>query len=235
MFGNSDDGNVEPNQAALQKLRGQVQSIATKVNAKAKNLQVQESLLRQGQIPSYNARDVEKNLARSLGPILAPGNLGDINKIIWPYWFSTHLQPGAEVLSSASNPTLQTGFTVTQEAAFVLMSYSKAVYLVNDGLWVYLDPNDESSNVNSAPGLTFTLRDASSSRQFFNTPMNLAAQANPRFPTKLPRPVMMLPNQEMQVQFNNSHPSNEYVPFLTFFGYRMRVEDAQNFLGLVFG
>lgn len=217
----------------LQTLRGQVKGIADIVNAKAANLQVRESLLSQNQIPSTNPRDIEKNLSRSLGPIMAPGNVGDINKIIWPYFFSTDVP----TVSLAPGDFLQTGFQVTQEAAFILMSITKTVYLENPiaGLWEYLDPNIEANQVNQAPGLTFTLRDGSSSRQFFNTPMQMSAYGNPRFPTKLPRPVMLLPNQIMQVQLNNAHVANSYVPMMTFFGYRMRVEDAQQFLGLVYG
>lgn len=224
---------VDAQMQALQDLRRQVQGIADIVNSKSKNLEVKESLLRQGQIPSTDPRDIEKNLSRNLGPILAPGNLGDINKIIWPYFFSTAVPEAT--LSPGQN--LQTGFQVTQEAAFILMSFTKTVYSNNSitNQWIYLDPNDEADQTNQAPGLTFTLRDGSSSRQFFNRPIPLSCYGNPRFPTKLPRPVMLLPNQIMQVQFNNSHPSNDYVPFLTFFGYRMRVEDAQNFLGLVYG
>ena len=79
---------VDAQMQALQDLRRQVQGIADIVNSKSKNLEVKESLLRQGQIPSTDPRDIEKNLSRNLGPILAPGNLGDINKIIWPYFFS---------------------------------------------------------------------------------------------------------------------------------------------------
>ena len=61
---------VDAQMQALQDLRRQVQGIADIVNSKSKNLEVKESLLRQGQIPSTDPRDIEKNLSRNLGPIL---------------------------------------------------------------------------------------------------------------------------------------------------------------------
>jgi hypothetical protein len=90
-------------------------------------------------------------------------------------------------------------------------------------------------SANSCPGLQFGIRDGSSSRQFFNTPMEINHYGNPRFPTKLPRPIMFLPRQNVQIQFTNTHPTNRYLPVITGFGYRMRIEDAQNFLSLVYG
>lgn len=226
--------SYEEKMRQVQQLQAQVQGISSKVNAKANALAQKESLLRTGQIPVNNLRDLERNMSKNLGPMLAPGNLGDINKIIWPYFFSTEIP----ITAPAANQTLQTGFSVTQEASFILMSLTKSAF-IQDALdpdkFTYADPNDPSFGFDSTPGLTFTLSDRSSSRQFFNQPIGLSNYGNPRFPTKLPRPVMFLPNQSIQVAFTNSHPTNIYLPFLTAFGYRMRIEDAQNFLGLVYG
>lgn len=216
--------------AYLQKLQSQVSSIGNMVTAKERNIMEKESLMRQGQVPNQGPQDLEKNMRRNLGPMLAPGNLGDINKVIWPYYFSTEV-PTSPI---AANETFQTGFSVTQEAAFVLMSFTKAIYVESGLIWQYLNPNDESTLTNQAPNLTFTLRDGSSSRQFYNQPMQMQNYGNPRFPTKLPRPVMLLPNQVMQVAFVNSNASLSYIPRMTFFGYRIRIEDAQNFLSLMY-
>ena len=216
----------------LNTLRNQVTNIQSIVNSKANSLSVRESQVRQSNLPSTDARSLERNLQKNLGPMLAPGNVGDINKIIWPFYFSTDIP--SEALGA--NETFQTGFSVTQEASFVLMSLTKTVYLeVSPGEFIYADPNDYTVAANSAPGLQFTIRDGSSSRQFFNSPMELAHYGNPRFPTKLPRPIMFLPNQNVQIAFTNTHATNRYLPVITGFGYRMRVEDAQNFLSLVYG
>lgn len=224
--------NYEQQLQMLQKLRSQVNDIRQIVDSKTKSLTAKEAQIRQGQVPNTDARALEKNLQRNLGPMLSPGNVGDINKIIWPFYFSTEIPDS----SLGQNETFQTGFSVTQEAAFILMGISKTVYAeANPGEYVYLDPNDSSNAANSAPGLQFTIRDGSSSRQFFNTPMEISHYGNPRFPTKLPRPIMFLPNQNVQIAFINTHATNLYLPRITVFGYRMRVEDAQNFLSLVYG
>jgi len=222
--------------AELQKLRSQCSSLTQFVQAKSNQLDQMESRMKQNMQRNVNARSLESNLSQTLGPMFAPGNLGDLNKIIWPYYFSTEIPS----FSIGPNETFQTGFSVTQEASFIWMSFTKAVYLETpDGAgvqWTYLNPNQQTGPGvgNFAPGLTFSLRDGSSSRQFMNTPMNMGAYGNPRFPTKFPISMMLMPNQVMQVQFQNSHPENTYVPFLTSFGYRMRIEDSERFLSLVY-
>lgn len=215
----------------LASLQNQVQGIQAIVNSKANQISIKESQLRQQQEPNDSAQQLDYNMANALGPLLTPGNIGDINSVIWPFYFTTDA-PESPI---AANETFQTGFSVTQEAAFIMMSFTKTVYLVEgdapDESWTYLDPAAQPS----APGLVFTLRDGSSSRQLFNTPINMDAYGNPRYPTKFPRPVMLLPNQVMQVAFTNSHPTNVYVPFISAFGYRIRIDQAQKLLSLVYG
>lgn len=222
--------SMQQKMSELQKLRAQVASIANTIQAKERNLNIKEQQIRQGQLPVENAKDLEVNMARNLGPTLSPGNLGDINKIIWPYYFTTEIPDGP----IAPNETFQTGFSITQEAAFIMMSFTKVVYDGASTPWSYLDPNTPGLS-NRAPGLSFTIRDGSSSRQFFNSAIEMGHYGNPRFPTKLPRPIMFLPNQIVQIAFTNSHPTREYVPFITAFGYRMRIEDSQRLLSLVYG
>jgi hypothetical protein len=217
--------------AELQKVREQAQNIANIVDSKEKSLAQLESKLRQNQLPLQGPQQLEYNMRNALGPMLMPGNIGDVNSVIWPFYFNTDV-PDEPI---AANETFQTGFSVTQEAAFIMMSFTKVVYLSSgedpNQSWGYLDQADSQP---SAPGLTFTFRDGSSSRQFFNTPMNIDLYGNPRFPTKFPRPIMFLPNQVVQIAFTNSHPVNEYVPRISVFGYRIRIEDAQRMLSLVY-
>lgn len=230
-------------QLELQKLQQQVNGIAALVNSKEKSIQIRESQLKQNQAQLNGMRgmrgmgannpaaNLQANVATSAGQMLTPGNIGDINSVIWPFYFPTDLLDSA----LGPNETFQTGFSVTQEAAFVMMSFTTTIYLVEgedpNESWTYLDPDQGET----APGLTFTLRDGSSSRQFYNQPIPISGYGNPRFPTKFPRPMMLLPNQVMQVQFTNSHPTNSYFPLLTAFGYRIRIDDAQKLLSLVYG
>lgn len=214
----------------LQALQNQVMTLKNLVDAKEGVLQSKESQLRQGQLPVTGPRALKANMDRAMQE-MSPGNVGDINRVIWPYYFTTQGPATAEGVGP--NETLQSGFTVTQEAAFIVMSYTKAVYNVDpvSNYWTYNDPNANQQT----PGLFFTLRDTQSGRDFFNVPIALDNYGNPRFPTKLPRPIMFLPNSNVQVNFINSNPINQYAPFITFFGYRIRIEDAQNLLGLVYG
>lgn len=220
--------NFETKAQMLLKLRNQVQNLSEMLNSREKALQVKESRVKQGLLENSNVRNLETNLNNVMSPYQAPGNVGDINKTVWPFFFTTNTPSDA----LGQNETFQTGFSVTQEAAFIFTSFTKCVYLANNNSWGYLDPNTTFPN---APGLTFTLRDGSSSRQFFDRAIDLDQYGNPRFPTKFPKPVMLLPNQVMQISFFNSHPTNEYVPFITALGVRVRVEDSQRILSLIYG
>lgn len=236
-------------QQLLQQKQQQINQIAAVVDSKERAMRIRESQIRQNQLNLSGPRGMHgmrgmgdpavdnppsnliQNITSAVGGTLTPGNIGDINSVIWPFYFPTEI-PDTPL---AVNDTFQTGFSITQEAAFIFMSFVKSVYLVEgEGVhqsWTYLDPDQSNP---SAPGLVFTLRDGSSSRQFFNTPMAMDNYGNPRFPTMMPRPVMLLPNQVMQVAFVNTHPTNVYVPIITAFGYRLRIDQAQKLLSLVY-
>lgn len=223
--------NYEQKCRELEEKRQRWENIKRIVESKERNLKQLESQLQQDQLMTDDARDLERNLFESLGP-LAPGNVGEINRVIWPFWFTTDSLDSTGI---GPNETLQSQFAVTLEAAFIVMAIAKTVYQTNAVPWNYLDPNNDGL-VGRAPGLSFTLRDSSSQRQFFGKePIAMGHIGNPRFPTMLPRPMMLLPNQMMEVQFQNSHPVNEYLPALTFFGYRIRLENAQQILSTISG
>jgi hypothetical protein len=46
---------------------------------------------------------------------------------------------------------------------------------------------------------------------------------------------MFLPNSTVEAIFSNKDAARTYVPFVTFFGYRVRIEDAQNILSTITG
>ncbi len=159
---------------------------------------------------------------------LVPGNVGSLNNVIWPFFFST------DFITLVPNTAIKSGFTITQEASFVWMSYTKQVYQF-DGVnaYTYIDP-DQPGATGIAPNLSFTIRDSQSGRDFENFPIDLDIVGHPRFPTIYPRPAMFLPNSNVEISFQNSDPAITYVAFLTAFGYRVRIEDAQNILSLVY-
>jgi hypothetical protein len=176
--------------------------------------------------------ELEKRLLNARLGNLMPGNVGDINKIVWPFWFTFN----APVLSPGTSSTAT--FTVSQEAAFIWMSFSKAVFLRTGTApnWTYtaIDPNDESA-AGDADGLNVIFRDSQSSRTFQRNPMPLDAYGLPEFPTVLNTPLMFLPNSTVEAQYSNTNNTNTYVPWITFFGYRVRIEDAHEILSLVTG
>lgn len=183
----------------------------------------------QGLVQNTGAVSLKANIDKSLAPNMRPGNVGAINRVFWPFWF-TFTAP--ELTPSSSS----TGFTtITQEAAFVWMAYSKAIYKKSAGpVYTYVDPNDETA-AGAVDGLKFTLKDASSSRVFHNSPLEIDCVGNPEFPSVLPTPIMFLPNATIEISYTNDNSTETFVPFMTFFGYRVRIEDAQSLLGTVVG
>lgn len=160
---------------------------------------------------------------------VAPGNVGNINEVIWPFWFAT----GRVDVAPDSQRT--SGFSNTQEASFVILSYTKSVFLKTDPFNLqYLDP-DAPNFAGKCPGLTIKFRDSQSTREFSQITVDADHVGHPRFPTELPAPMLVLPNSNIEVLFDNSHPTNEYVPLITFFGYKIRIEDARKLLSTVSG
>lgn len=197
-------------------------------NQKMRALIAQKQL--QQKVAAGSASALKKDMNDSLPAALRPGNVGAINRVIWPFWFTFSAPELAPQTSS------QGFFTVTQEAAFVWMSMTKAIYkkTVGPTQYTYIDPNDETAN-GEAPGLKWTLRDAQSSRVFSNLPVEMDHFASPSYPFVLPTPILFLPNSTVEMTYQNDDASATYVPFITMFGYRVRIEDAQNLLGTVIG
>ncbi len=197
---------------------------------KVRNLSIQNAQMRaanqarQSSMMESPVQSVQKQFDQLPG-WLAPGNIGDINKVIWPFWFTFQ----APIMTANSQGT--GSIAVTQEAGFVAVTMTKAIFAdVGGGAYQYQDPEAGAY----APGLSFTLRDAISTRQFMTQPVAASHLGNPRFPFSFPTPMFFLPNGVVEVQwFNNS--ATTYVPFLSLFGYRIRIEDAANMMSTVSG
>lgn len=194
--------------------------------------QLQERQVQQS-AKNASAQGFQKKLINSKLGGLMPGNIGDINKVVWPFWF-TFSAPELAAGGTSSNAS----FTVSQEAAFIWMSFSAAVFLRSGAgpnyVYTHIDTSDESAagNINN---LNIVFRDAQSSRVFQRNPMPIEAFGSPQYPTVLRSPVMFLPNATVEVQYTNNDTTNVYVPFITFFGYRVRIQNAENILSLVTG
>jgi len=198
------------------------------LDGKEKTLLEMESKVRQGLLPNDNVSNLKQNLEQ-LPYFLRPSNVGNINEVIWPFYFATPV----EQVNPSTNKRSQ--FSVTQEAAFVLMNYTKTVYILdtNTNDISYIDPDDVSTG--QAPDLKFFFRDAVSSREFFNHPIDMNLIGTPRWPSVLPSPQMFLPNSTVEIGYINDHATNVYLVQTQFFGYRIRIEKAKDILSLVGG
>jgi len=191
-----------------------------------KKVAQQQSALKAGGSPART----QSNLINSKLGGLMPGNIGDINKVVWPFWYTftaPELTPG---LSSTGS------FTTSQEAAYIWLSFTASVFLRTGGgpnyVYTAIDTDDESG-AGLINGLNIVFRDAQSSRVFQRNPMPIEAFGSPAFPTVLRSPVMFLPNSTVECLFTNNDATNVYVPFISFFGYRVRIQGAEQILSLV--
>lgn len=178
-----------------------------------------------------SATDLYRNIKRGVPSRLMPGNVGDINNIIWPFWF-TFTAP-----ELAPNQTATGSYSVTQEAAFIAMAYTKVVFKKTTGPTVYtaIDPAQEDPATGEANGLKFQFRDAQSTRVFAKTVVPLDAFGDPRFPSVFQTPIMFLPNSTVECVYSNSDAAATYVPWITMFGYRVRLANAEQILSLIEG
>lgn len=192
--------------------------------------------LRQGQEQNVDPMTMQRNLNRALPASMRPGNVDDINRVIWPFWFTFELDPG--VVDIAPDETRVGSFAVTQEAAFIAVAMTKVVFLRETGpdRFTYLDPENFNFNTSGAEGLRYVLRDSTSTREFNDTPMPVDMIGVPRNPTILPVPILFLQNSNVEIIYtNNTDNLRTYKPFVSIFGYRVRLEDYQRVLSTVSG
>lgn len=221
---------IDPNLVAeLKRLERQVFEHKEYLDRKEQEIAAAESRLRQGLVKNSSAQNFQNNVAMNRGNLLVPGNIGDINKVTWGFVFST------PIVQVAPGTNVRTQISVTQEAGFIWKALTKTVYdldtLTNE--ITYIDPDEPM--IGEAKGLSFFLRDAQSSREFYNIPQTIDQIGNPRWPTILETPSFMLPNSITEVSFINDSPTNTYLASIQFWGVRIRGENLKNLLSTVYG
>lgn len=206
-------------------LLNNLKSLEAQMNKEAGLL---NNLTAQGhQVPTAGPKTLSHNL-QSIAKKLRPGNLGDINRVVWPFWFTT------SKATLVPNSTVQGNITVTQEAAFIWLGHTKAVFMEDGtpGNFIYIDPQQPDGSA-KANNLTVSIRDSQSSRTFMNKSIDINQMGSWYYPTILPTPQLLLPNSNIEFQFANSDQNNTYRPFITVYGLRVRIEDAQDILSTV--
>jgi len=206
------------------------------------NSQLNRRLAPQSGAEGNAGRELQDKFSHGILSGIQPGNIGDINRVIWPFAFQFQTANGVvQDIEPGQSQTLS--FSVTQEAGFLMRTISHSTFrrlgAVAPYFYEYVDPYyfDESSN--SPNGLSFSLQDAVSTRQYTGslngrTNEEISMLGNANYPFVYPSTVFLLPNQTMLLNLTNNSPISEtYRTFVTVWGYRIRVEDAQQILSTV--
>lgn len=170
-------------------------------------------------------KSLKSHIAKYLPAHLRPGNVGGYNKVTWPFWFQTNFDFGTDPTYSQNTRQTQS-FQVDQEAAFLLMAISRKSYAY--------------STAGELAPLQFELRDRQSTRQFSDKPVSMQTIGDKSRPTILPTPMLIMPNAFIDITMTSwlqapqaSVGSGKFQ--YSFFGYRIRIEDADQVLSTIFG
>lgn len=221
--------NQNVNALSNDQLVAKHKELATKVRAEETNILMKKDYLT-GAIQAKSFMNKNRKTDDIDSKVLFAGNVGDINSIVWPYFFQSKMQEiapdGQEVLN----------INITQEAPFCLVGLQKVVFKeTSPDVWEYVNPKATTgagADEGLANGLKFTIVDTQSGRSWFESPISLDHIGDGKDMYKLPSPQLMLNNSNTEIQLFNQGSATYKVGVL-FIGYRVRVEDAQNILSLV--
>jgi hypothetical protein len=164
-----------------------------------------------------------EELKAKLPSSLMPGNVGGVDNVTWDYSFPITFDLGT---SPTIGPTFRVSkfFQVQQEAAFILKNIS---WTANSQA-AYLAP------------FSVELRDRQSSRFFQNTPIPVQSYGDRYLATQLDSPLFIAPNAFVDITLSTWIPTEVTLvgPIsytFSFRGVRIRVQDAADVLGNVFG
>lgn len=177
--------------------------------------------------PTNNIKTLKGALEASLPSYMVPGNVGGVNEVCWPFYFNVTIDLGDDP-SITSNTYARSYFQVDQEAAFILQSITRS-HMTNAA--------GQSATI-TAP-IQIDLIDRQSSRRFSNEPIPLQMFGAESLASILPTGMYIQPNAFLDVQANgipelaqDFNGSGQFT--LTFFGYRIRTEDAGKVLSTIF-
>lgn len=180
------------------------------------------------QVGGSDLESLESNLLKFVPDSHMPGNIGARDAVVWPFYHPLNFDFGENPLIS-TRVVQEQFFEVSQEGAFMILGVLR------------------SSEANDRAGarcpLKVTFRDAQSSRQlndFRGVPFQvIGTRSNP---TILPTPYFLFPNARFSVEMSGipsiaqeANYTGEGKHQITFFGYRMRVDNAQAVLSTMFG
>lgn len=164
-------------------------------------------------------RDI--NMLQKMYASFDPSRVVDMSRALWPYFQVMRVQ---DLIPGAANQSTLSSFKVTQEAGFVTTAMTKQVYYDNAGVWTYVDPSNFGNN-GQAPGLSYTLQDAQSSRLFSAIAIPFDNIGDGSWPYKLQRPLFVGPNGIIKGTFQNGSLL-DYFPMMTWHGFRVYTDDT---------
>jgi hypothetical protein len=218
----------------LNQIQSQIESLTNikrQLREREKSLRAREQMLTQpSQFQFNNIKSFKQALSANLAPDMWPCNVGGLNEVTWPFFFQCSVD-------FTDNPTIsentiqRTFFQVDQEAAFILMSVTRDQPL---------DAAGATATTLGAFQVEFV--DRQSSRRFNDAPLPLQMLGDDSLPTVLPTGMLLMPNAFLDVLVSGLPPATapqtlvgSGVINFSFFGYRVRVENAQNVLSTIFG
>lgn len=155
---------------------------------------------------------------------IVPAGIKDINKIIWPYTMSTGFMQTSPAISYANKNLL-----VNQEAGFVVTKIIHQVFeKMSAGVYRWVDLRNEN-----AEDLYINFSDPQSGRYFAQEPFSINHIGDGQFFTKMLGRPLILPNSAINAEVTTKSTTKTYFTNISFVGYRVRIEDATDILGLV--
>lgn len=204
----------------------QQQERLKEIQTATKNMETRAKMV--SSVPAVsNAGDLRANLESILPKHLVPTNVGHLNKVAWPFWYTFNFDLGAAPVISV-NLRKTEKFQVSQEACFIFMSLCR-----------HADDYDVGGDLGP---LQIEIRDAQSSRYFNNAPIPIQMIGQKSWPTILPTGMLILPNAIMEMTMSSwltgtatQTGGGTGKHSFTMGGVRCRVEDASNVMSTIFG
>lgn len=174
-------------------------------------------------------RNKEQFMSNRVPDLLTAGSMSDVNKIIWPFTFSTGF-----MRTNTTKTSDQKVMRITAEAGFVALKIIKTVYRRND----LGDGNYSYDLMNFGQGqrakdLRISWIDTASDRGFQQKPMSINHIGDSFFPTKLYSRPFIMPSSSILFQLDAGADTEDYFTNISLVGYRIRVEDSKGLFTLV--
>lgn len=191
-----------------------------------RNAQILENSIRERQMKLFDQKRM--NESRVFEGSFIPPNLAKFKDYSWGF------EQIAYTTAMAPNTTQTISSSISQEAAFIWTHLSKQVFIqANTNEYTYVDPYAPTYAARVSPGLSLTIRDPQSDRQLIQDPIPLDDVGDGIFPSPF-MPMLFLNSSQIEAIVNNDNAANTYLVFLTFYGFKIRVDDLAELSSTVY-